>query len=213
MLDQVLAKRHVSLAVICFSLLAATMLAAASLRSTKSFGSRGNSRLGDRILDKRKSFCPGPETEPSERKEAWNQKFARQLSAEVASLDADKVHIVSATASAEQLAKPSTLRNIQGCELAFYGDSIIETWRASDGGRACPRCEGVSEVFKQYFGNFTTSVLAIGGEEHPACPLHSVASLCSVHGLCRQTLALAAHSPAGYAAVIALFNAACVTKP
>ena len=175
-LDQVLAKRHVSLAVICCSLLLATMLATVSLKGTESFGSRGNSRHGDRVLDKRKSFCPGPEIEPSERREPWNQKFARQLSAEVASLDAHKVQTHSATASAahELLANPPTYSTIQGCELVFYGDSITEAWRASDGGRPCPRCEGVPEVFKQYFGSFTSSVLAVGGEVHLCCPLHCV---------------------------------------
>ena len=57
----------------------------------------------------------------------------------------------------------------QGSSLVFYGDSITETWRGSDGGHPCPRCAGVPEVFQQYFGRqYSSAVLAVGGEVHIA---------------------------------------------
>lgn len=51
--------------------------------------------------------------------------------------------------------------------MVFYGDSITETWRGTDGGHPCSRCAGVPEVFQEYFSSqHSTSVLAVGGEVH-----------------------------------------------
>jgi hypothetical protein len=53
----------------------------------------------------------------------------------------------------------------------FYGDSITETWRGTDMGRQCGRCQGCSDVFYKYFGSkYAAEVLAVGGE-HPHASL------------------------------------------
>ena len=60
----------------------------------------------------------------------------------------------------------------------FYGDSITETWRGTDMGRACRRCRGVPAVFGKYFGKYSTAVLAVGGARAGssccACPAEQV---------------------------------------
>eukprot|EP00884_Botryococcus_braunii_P002012 jgi/Botrbrau1/11811/Bobra.0224s0013.3 len=55
----------------------------------------------------------------------------------------------------------------QVLDLIFLGDSITETWRGTDMGRECTRCEGVPDVFKEYFlRRFPrTEVLAVGGDQ------------------------------------------------
>ncbi|BDA46856.1 probable platelet-activating factor acetylhydrolase IB subunit gamma at N-terminal half [Coccomyxa sp. Obi] len=57
-------------------------------------------------------------------------------------------------------------RRSMGYELLFYGDSITETWRGTDMGRQCSRCQGVPEVFDEYFGSkYKAEVLAVGGDQ------------------------------------------------
>ena len=51
--------------------------------------------------------------------------------------------------------------------MVFYGDSITETWRGTDGGHPCSRCAGVPAVFQEYFSSqYSTAVLAVRGEVH-----------------------------------------------
>ena len=35
---------------------------------------------------------------------------------------------------------------VQGFGILFYGDSITESWRGTDGGSPCPRCTGTPDV-------------------------------------------------------------------
>lgn len=69
----------------------------------------------------------------------------------------------------------TTVGTMQGYELLFYGDSIIETWRGTDTGRQCSRCQGAPQVFDKYFGSkYKAEVLAVGGEyPRPALSSHS----------------------------------------
>ena len=69
------------------------MLVAGLLTEVGNSGTKRQSQEVDQVLSKRKSFCPGPETEPKERQEPGLKEFAEQLSDEVASLDANKVHL------------------------------------------------------------------------------------------------------------------------
>ena len=41
--------------------------------------------------------------------------------------------------------------------------SITETWRGSDMGRPCDRCDGAPAVFEEFFGNVSSNILAVGG--------------------------------------------------
>ena len=54
---------------------------------------------------------------------------------------------------------------MQGVTTAFYGDSITKLWRDQNG-------NGMSQVYRSYFGDYSAAVLAVGGENslayHPA---------------------------------------------
>ena len=134
-----------------------------------------------KVLDQNKSFCPGPATKPVTRPDSWWEPFSQKLTAEVAASDAHQVTVMF-----EQVDQPlcpwSGLVisvSIQGSSLVFYGDSITETWRGTDGGHPCSRCAGVPEVFQEYFSSqYSTTVLAVGGEVHTRA-IHS--------GSCKQT--------------------------
>ena len=52
----------------------------------------------------------------------------------------------------------------QPLDVVFYGDSIAETWRGTDMGRECGRCQGGPEIFHKYFGSrYSAKVFAVGG--------------------------------------------------
>jgi hypothetical protein len=60
----------------------------------------------------------------------------------------------------------------QAVDIVFYGDSIFETWRGTDMGRLCDRCNGAPEVFHKFFSSrYNSLILAVGGEI-PSC-LHA----------------------------------------
>ncbi|KAL3147860.1 platelet-activating factor acetyltransferase activity protein [Trebouxia sp. C0010 RCD-2024] len=141
MSDRAKTNRRLPVAAAC---LAAVLLIFLSFKNADSVSGATQLQHDAVALDKPRPVCPGPVLKPDERQEPWNKKFSKKLNEEVAVKDANK-----------------------GCELVFYGDSITETWRATDGGRACPRsrCAGVPEVFQRYFGHFSTSVLAVGGDQ------------------------------------------------
>lgn len=52
----------------------------------------------------------------------------------------------------------------QGVDLVLYGDSITESWVATACGHPCgSRCDGIPKVYEDYFGNYSSMVLAVGG--------------------------------------------------
>lgn len=54
---------------------------------------------------------------------------------------------------------------LQQLDIAFYGDSILETWRGTDMGRDCRRCDGGPDIFLKYFGSrYKAHVFAVGGQ-------------------------------------------------
>ena len=160
----------VPLAAICFTFVVTLLLVVLCQQHTGRIGSSLRLQQDDSSLDKRKPTCPGPVLEPNEREEPWNKNFSEKLNKEVTSKDADKVQHPFWPPKYLAAWTHVTQFLFQGCELVFYGDSITETWRATDKGRECPqsRCEGMPEVFKHYFGKFSTSVLAVGGEAPPS---------------------------------------------
>lgn len=130
------------------------------------------------IRDQKRYQCSA-EAVPSPRQEPWCVAFNRKLSKEVAGADAGQVlslYIPFEPSRQWQnmfmiilssLPSLTTLGIVQGYELLFYGDSITETWRGTDMGRPCSRCQGAPEVFDNYFGSkYKAEVLAVGGE-HP----------------------------------------------
>ena len=53
---------------------------------------------------------------------------------------------------------------LQGFEILFYGDSILETFRGTSRGGPCARCAGGPEVYAKHFGSkYRSEVLAISG--------------------------------------------------
>ena len=96
-LEQLTVRRAVPLSIICFALVSAATLAAVSLTDAGTFIRRGESQHDKQLRDERRSSCPGPVLQPAERPEAGNRKFAKQLSEEAASLDAEKVPRVQAS--------------------------------------------------------------------------------------------------------------------
>lgn len=44
------------------------------------------------------------------------------------------------------------IRDEQGLQIVFYGDDVVESWRGSSAGKACPACSGVPTVWGQHFG-------------------------------------------------------------
>ncbi len=70
---------------------------------------------------------------------------------------------------------------LQGFQLLFYGDSILETFRGTSRGGPCARCAGGPEVYAEHFGSkYRSEVLAISGAgpQHAAdaqffCTLHA----------------------------------------
>ena len=89
----------------------------------------------------------GPEPKPTPKPDAWWQNAHKRLVEEVEAADEG-----------------------QGYGLIFYGDSITESWRGTDGGlpaeggKPCERCRGAPEVFDAHFGKWNATPLAIGGE-------------------------------------------------
>lgn len=140
--------------------------------------------------------CPGPVLVPSPRLEPWCVAFNKKLFKEVAKADAGQVkHLPllvrrrgnSATRCPRLRALTSAhWAPLQGYDLLFYGDSITETWRGTDMGRPCSRCEGVPKVFSQYFGSkYKSEVLAVGGGSPPPRTLSSSSLLpFLMRGLC-----------------------------
>ena len=55
---------------------------------------------------------------------------------------------------------------LQGFELVFYGDSIMETWRGTDLGKPCKRggCKEAPAIFQRHFGDlWRTGVFGVAG--------------------------------------------------
>lgn len=53
---------------------------------------------------------------------------------------------------------------MQQLDIVFYGDSIAETWRGTDMGRNCRRCDGGPDTFQKFFGSrYKANVFAVGG--------------------------------------------------
>lgn len=64
---------------------------------------------------------------------------------------------------------------IQALDIAFYGDSIAETWRGTDMGRECARCAGGREIFERFFQTrYNAHIFAVGGKPHLWKLLNSV---------------------------------------
>ncbi|DBA83112.1 TPA: platelet-activating factor acetyltransferase activity protein [Trebouxia sp. C0005] len=128
---------------LCFTAVLGLLFLVGSLRYHGDAAGHNSAQQQRKFLDQNKSFCPGPVTEPLKRPDSWWEPFSQKLAAEVAASDA-----------------------LQGSSLVFYGDSITETWRGTDGGHPCSRCTGVPEVFQEYFGShYATAVLAVGGDQ------------------------------------------------
>jgi beta-glucosidase len=53
-------------------------------------------------------------------------------------------------------------------KVVFLGDSITESWRGTNWGQACTRCDGLPQVFSQHFGQHKAVALGIGcdGTQH-----------------------------------------------
>ncbi|GAB4817138.1 hypothetical protein N2152v2_004184 [Parachlorella kessleri] len=87
-----------------------------------------------------------PETEPRSKPDVWWQQAHETLVKEVEEADAGQA---------------------RGFELLFYGDSILEAYRGTSRGEPCNEsCEGVPEIFRDYFGSkYRAGVLAIGGDQ------------------------------------------------
>lgn len=54
----------------------------------------------------------------------------------------------------------------QGLQIVFYGDDVVESWRGSSAGKACPACSGVPTIWGQHFGGvYRAQSYGIAGEQ------------------------------------------------
>ena len=89
--DQVNANRSKRLTGVCVIVLVGVLLCAGVVQGPGVLAAQRGSQQQELVLDQRKDFCPGPATDPTDRKESWWRKFAQQLAAEVATSDAQQV--------------------------------------------------------------------------------------------------------------------------
>lgn len=54
-----------------------------------------------------------------------------------------------------------------GLDVLFLGDTVVETWRGTEGNGKCVRCNGVPHVFNQYYGNIQAAAFGIAWDEAP----------------------------------------------
>ncbi len=89
--DQVNANRTARLTGLCFILIVGLLFTSGIVSGPTTIAGQRSSQQQDLVLENRKAYCLGPETEPNTRREPWWKKFAQQLADEVASKDAEQV--------------------------------------------------------------------------------------------------------------------------
>lgn len=96
----------------------------------------------------------------------------------------------------------------QGLQIVFYGDDVVESWRGSSAGKACPACSGIPTVWGQHFGSvYRAQSYGIAGEQtanllwrlrHGGQPHHVVPPVTIIHtGAADMDAAYATAGPKG----------------